>query len=205
MRTSVPEKLLAITDEIGERGEAQITRLTVLKKWFERPGRLPAFAVFIAARSTSRKGKTTGDAAILFRESRALLAGHDRIRPVLNLPQARALHQRLVAFQSEYRNAAWGRIRIIHNWNLMLIEHALAIYLAREASPADGYKLAADYCQQYDPRYGNSLNGPSQAKILEIVRWMFTLEAKEDVRQPATTPSAQPSPRPAPRRRGKSA
>ena len=69
MRTTVPEKLLAIADEIDERGEAQLTRLTVLKKWFERPGRLPAFGVFIAARATSRKGKTTGEATLLFREA----------------------------------------------------------------------------------------------------------------------------------------
>lgn len=63
----------------------------------------------------------------------------------------------------------------------MLVEHALAIYLWRTDSPADGYKLAADYCQNYDPRYGNGLNGPGRTKIEEIIRFMFTIEALEDV------------------------
>ena len=98
--------------------------------------------------------------------------------------QNQLLHDRLTAFQNEYRNVAWGAARVIHNWNLMLIEHALAIYLDREPSPAAGYKLAADYCQNYDPRYGNGLNGPSSTKILEIVRWMFTLEAIETCANP---------------------
>lgn len=63
----------------------------------------------------------------------------------------------------------------------MLVEHALAIHLWHTNSPADGYKLAADYCQNYDPRYGNGLNGPSRTKIEEIVRFMFTIEAVEDM------------------------
>jgi hypothetical protein len=182
MRTSVPEKLLNVVEQIDERGCAEITRLTVLKRWFERPGRLPAFAVFIAARATSRKGKTAGEAAMLFREVKLLLAGHNRIRPSLDRKRAQALHQRLVAFQNEFRNVAWGAVRIIHNWNLMLIEHALALYLASHPSPSAGYKLAAYYCENYDPSYDTNLNGPSSTKILEIVRWMFTREAIEDRR-----------------------
>ena len=62
----------------------------------------------------------------------------------------------------------------------MLIEHALAAYLWHTDSPADGYKLAADYCQNYDSRYGNGLNGPSRTKIEEIVRFLFTIEPVED-------------------------
>ena len=98
---------------------------------------------------------------------------------MLDRDSARALHQRLVAFQNEQRNVAWGAVRVIHNWNLMLIEHGLALYLARDPAPTAGYKLVANYCENYDPRYGNGPNGPSSTKILEIVRWMFTLEALE--------------------------
>lgn len=181
MRTNVPEKLLAIVDEIDAKGDANLTRLTVLKKWFEHPGRLTPFAVWIARRATSRKGKTTGEAATLFQEARTLLKGLDRLRPQLNREAARALHQRLQAFQNEYRNDRWGSIRIVHNWQLLLMEEALDIALASRPSPPDGYKLAADYCQNYDPRYGNSLNGPSATKIMELVRWMFTHEAQEDL------------------------
>ena len=70
-------------------------------------------------------------------------------------------------------------VRVIHNWNLMLVEQGLEIYLRHADSPPHGYKLAADYCQNYDSRYGNGLNGPSRTKIEEIVRFLFTYEALE--------------------------
>lgn len=181
MRTNIPEKLLKIADDIDAHGSANLTRLAVLKKWFEKPERLSAFAVWIAARATSRKGKTGGTAAELFREAKALLTGADICHPKLNRQAAETLHNRLRDFQNEYQNQRWGPVRIVHNWNLMLIEHAQAIYLWHTDSPADGYKLAADYCQNYDSRYGNGLNGPSRTKIEEIVRFMFTIEALEDV------------------------
>jgi hypothetical protein len=180
MRTNIPEKLLEIAGDIDERGSANLTRLTVLKKWFERPERLSAFAVWIATRATSSKGKTGGVAAELFQAARTLLAGLDRFHPKLDHQVAEILHGRLRDFQDEYQKQRWGPVRIAHNWNLMLIEHAPAIYLWRADSPADGYKLAADYCQNYDPRYGNGLNGPSRTKLEEIVRFMFTLEALYD-------------------------
>jgi hypothetical protein len=204
MRTSVPERLLKIVEEIDTRGQAELTRLTVLKKWFERPGRLGSFAVFIAARATSRKGKTTGEAAALFREARALLVGHDRFRPVLDRNAAQSLHDRLVTFQNDYERQRWGPVRIIYNTNLLLIEKSLALYLSPQPHPADGYRLAVAYCQNYDPRCGSSLNGPSSTKILEIVRWMFTLEAREDEWAAAAGTDA-PSSRLSPSGRGGSA
>lgn len=180
MRTNIPEKLLKIIEEIDEHGNASLTRLTVLKKWFERPERLSAFAVWIAARAVSHKGKTTGAAAELFREARTLLKDLDRLHPKLECQAAQALHDRLRDFQNEYQNQQWGPVRIVHNWNLMLVEQGLAIYLWHMNSPTHGYKLATDYCQHYDSRYGNGLNGPSRTKIGEIVRFMFTVEALEE-------------------------
>ena len=180
MRTAVPEKLLKIIEEIDERGNVNLTKLTVLKKWFERPERLSAFAVWVARRAVARKGKTNGAAGEFFREAKTLLAGPDKVHPEIDRHAAEVLHDRLRDFQNEYREDRWGRIRIVHHWNLVLVEYGLAIYLGHSDSPTRGYKLAADYCQNYDPRYGNGLNGPSQTKIGEIVRFMFTLEALED-------------------------
>lgn len=82
-------------------------------------------------------------------------------------------------FRMNTRTSDGGAVRIVHNWNLMLVEYALAIHLRHTNSPADGYKLAANYCQNYDPQYGNGLNGPSRTKIEEMVRFMFTIEALE--------------------------
>ncbi len=180
MRTNIPEKLLNIVEEIDDRGSASLTKLTVLKKWFKRPERLSAFAIWTTTRAVSCTGKTSGAATKLFREARTVLAGLDKLHPPLDRHAAQTLHDRLRSFQNEYQNQRWGPARFVHNWNLMLVEHGLAIYLWHLDSPAHGYKLAADYCQHYDSRYGNGLNGPSRTKVEEIVRFMFTLEALED-------------------------
>lgn len=179
MRLKASEKLLKIVDEINERGSANLTRLTVLKKWFERAERLSAFAIWMAAEASSRKGKTAGAAGDFFDEAQRLLAGVNPVRQALNRGAAENLHDRLRDFQSEYQNQQWGPVRIVRHWDLMLVEQGLAIWLWHAKSPARGYKLAADYCQHYDSRFGNGLNGPSATKIEEIVRFMDAMERLE--------------------------
>jgi hypothetical protein len=183
MRTQVPEKLLSIIEEIDARGHAKLTRLTVLTKWFESAGRLPAFGLWVAKRSAGRKGKTKAEAGALLDEARALLgttATRDSFLRPVDKGAAMLLHDRTRDFQYEFEHQQWGAVRIIHCWPLLLVEQGLALYLGAANSPSDGYKLAADFCQHYDSRHGNSLSGPSRTKITEIVRFMFTVEAFED-------------------------
>lgn len=195
MRTDIPEKLLVISDDIAAHGNVPLTRLTVLKRWFEQPQRLTTFAVWVAARASSRKGKSTGVAADLFRAARDLLAGAEYYHPQLDRAATQALVEELRAFQNEYQNQQWGPVRVIQNWNLFLVESGLETYLGHDATPARGYKLAADYCQHYDSRYGNGLNGPSATKLREIVRFMFTIEEAEDpVGGESRNVSARPGP-----------
>ncbi len=182
MRSNVPEKLLAIVEEIDARGHASLTRLTVLKKWFENPGRLPALGLWVARRAAGRKGKTKAEAGALLNEARALL-GSTATRESFTQPvergAAQTLHRRARDFHQEFQQQQWGPVRIIHCWSLLLVEQGLALYLGESTSPFDGYKLAADFCQHYDSRYGNSLCGPSRTKVMEIVRFMFAVEAIE--------------------------
>ncbi len=180
MRTQVPEKLLAIVEEIDAHGSANLTRLTVLKKWFEHPSRLRAFGLWIAKRAAGRKGKTKAAAGALLDEARALLGTTATREGFLRTVQpgaARLLHDRARDFQNGFQHQQWGPVRVIHCWPLLLVEQGLALYLRLAASPTEGYKLAADFCQHYDPQFGHSLNGPSRTKIMEIVSFMFTLEA----------------------------
>lgn len=179
MRTHVPERLISIADQINEGGSVALTKLTVLKKWFERPSRLSSFAIFVAKTACSRKGKTTRDAAILFREDRQFLAQVDVYAPDISRVEAVKLHRRLNEFQNEYKSSSWGQVRLIYNQNLFLVEEGLRIYLWHTDSPSQGYRLAANYCEHYDPRYGNGLNGTSYTRIHEIASFMLTLEALE--------------------------
>lgn len=192
MRTAVPEKLLKIVEDLDTAGSANLTRLTVLKKWFEHPGRLLALALWVARRSAGRKGKTKGAAGVLLDEARALL-GPDST-PSFKRRSAKSLHDRARDFQNEYEQHQWASVRTIHCWPLLLVEKGLAIFLGEANTPSAGYQLAADYCTNYDPRYGNNLNGPSRTKIMEIVRFMFTVEAlEEDCGQKPPRPIVTPS------------
>ena len=183
MRTAVPEKILAIINAIDADGNAPLTRLTVLKKWFERPGRLAIFGLWVARRAAGRKGKTKGEHGALLQEASKLLGPASTRETFFAEPERRAaqdLHDRARASQAEFEKQAWGRVRLVKCWPLLLVEEGLAIYLWHADSPSHGYKLAADGAQNYDSRYGNGLNGPSRGKLDELVRFMFNVEALED-------------------------
>ena len=183
MRTAVPERIQKIIDDIDTQGNASLTRLTVLKKWFEHPGRLSAFGLWIARRASGRKGKTKGDAGALLDETRALLgtaATRASLFQQIDRAAATRLHERARAFQNEFQNQQWGPVRSIHCWPLLLVEKGLALHAGLDRHPTDGYKLAADWAQNYDSRHGNGLNDPSRGKLEELVRFMFAVEALED-------------------------
>ncbi len=86
--------------------------------------------------------------------------------------------------QAEYEKQAWGLVRVVNCWPLFLVEQGLAIYLWHSASSSHGYKLAADWAQHFDSRFGNGLNGPSRGKLNELVRFLFTVEGLEDESAP---------------------
>ena len=183
MRTAIPEKIQKIIQDLDTRDNVSLTRLTVLKKWFEAPGRLSAFGLWLARRAAGRKGKTKGAAGDLLDETRALL-GTSSTRESYFQPidpaAAANLHDRARDFHNEFQNQQWGPVQIIHCWPVLLVEQGLALHTGLKRHPGDGYKLAADWAQNYDPRHGNGLNGPSRGKLEELMRFMFTIEASED-------------------------
>lgn len=183
MRPRVPDKLLAIVDEIDAHGSARLTRLTVLEKWFEHPGRLAAFGLWIAKRAAGRKGRTKAAAGELLDEARALLgttATREDFLRVVDREAAKRFQERAGDFQSEFQRQQGGAAGSILCWPLLLVEQGLALYLGQAQTPAEGCKLAAGFCLHRHSRHGNSLTGASRTKIMEIVRFMFSLEAIEE-------------------------
>lgn len=180
-RLSITGKLHSILQEIDQTGCAELIRLTVLKKWFEqRPERMTAFALWMARLAATAGLNESGTDAVqagLFAEARTLLGER-------GLPEqmaARAFRHRLNAYQNNYERQAWGSVRLIKNWNLYLIEIGLDLYLDHRALPASAYRLAAGYCQHYDPRYGSNLNGPARAKVEAILEFVQSIEQGEHI------------------------
>jgi hypothetical protein len=92
---------------------------------------------------------------------------------------AACLHDRLREFQNEFERQRWGPVRLITNWNLLIVEKALAVFLNGGRSPAAGYRLVADYCRHYDPHSNEALTGPSAAKLRELARFMNSVEGRD--------------------------
>lgn len=182
MRTKVPEKLQKIIEEIDQNHYARTTRLTVLKKWFEKPERIRSFGIWMANRAVEIGSETTDkeDEKALFDEARLLLTDVNLFEPLMDRDSTRKFTDRLREFQNDYKSIPFGSCRLIKNWKLMLVEEGLNLYLDKYASPFYGYKLAADYCQHYNPRYGTNLNGPSRGKVEEILHFVVNVEVSED-------------------------
>jgi hypothetical protein len=178
MALTIHRKLASIVEEIDREGFAELVRLSVLKKWFDKPGRLTAFALWIAEQATTGKASAYEPEAALLAQVRALLA-HLPARGDLNPQAMRELHGRLEAFQPDYRSLKWGRVRLVNSKALMLIEEALAICLRHPDDPRFGYKLAAYYCEHYSSKYGNNLNGPSRDRVREIAEFVARRQVDE--------------------------
>jgi hypothetical protein len=140
-------KLQKIVADIRECGHANLTRLTVLKKWFETPLRLPSFGIFIASKASRHTCGATKEAQELFREAREILADVDVFDPTIPRTGTTRLHARLEAFQNERQKLKWTSVRLIHDKSLFFVESGVRLYLWHGDSPAEGYHLAADYCE----------------------------------------------------------
>jgi hypothetical protein len=81
VRANIFFKLQKIVADIEERGHANLTRLTVLKKWFGAPGHISSFAIFIANQASLQASKTTKQAVQLVREVREIFADVDLFEP----------------------------------------------------------------------------------------------------------------------------
>jgi hypothetical protein len=179
MKLSVYDKLLRIYQEIHLKGNAPLDRLDILEPWLASPLRLRAFAVVVAGRAAGKKGKTNGVAGELFQEAASLLCARyqEAMRnPQLDRSLTEGLHDRLHELRLHESRLSGSK----PNRNLLIVEEGLAIYLWHNNDPARGCKLAIDYCLNRDPHYGIGLNGPSATKIMDLARFVSTIEGYEE-------------------------
>ena len=129
-------------------------------------------------RITADIPRSSDEARALVTDARKLL---EKIQEstTLNRPAINALHARLQAFHSDYRRISYGSVRIIDNWSVLLLEMAFEICRSPGDQSAAGYQIAARYCEHYDARYGNSLNGPSRERVQAIAHFVKQRETLE--------------------------
>jgi hypothetical protein len=78
------------------------------------------------------------------------------------------LQSQVRALQDRYEQQAWGPVRIIESTEVLLIEYALSSLLQPTASADWGYRLARQYAERYDSRYGTGLI-PESAPMVEDI------------------------------------
>jgi hypothetical protein len=78
--------------------------------------------------------------------------------------------------QNEIKKLKWSNIRLIHNWNVFLLEQAIDCYIYSD-QPEMGYKLAKSYTERYEPSFGTGLIPDSLESLKEINQfWNAYLE-----------------------------
>lgn len=176
---TVLDKIQKILDDIDTHGNVGLTRLTVLKKWFAYPKRLSAFGIWVAQWAIAHAEVTKSEPLTLLDEACVLLRSisSENTPQDSTLKAVHDLYKRLHDFQNEIKNLKWSSVRMIHCWPLLLVEEGFAIYLGMSNSPSDGYRLAVSLAKNYDPRYGDGLNGPSQDRLRDLLHFMRNVEA----------------------------
>ena len=72
------------------------------------------------------------------------------------------------AVQDTYENHRWGPVRIIKSTEVLIVELALSCLVYPAAAAQWGYRIAREYAERYDPRYGTGLI-PESAPMVEDI------------------------------------
>ena len=171
-------QLATIARELREGASFNITRLTTLKSLCEDVTAAARFAVHLA-QLTSRRMQ---EKACPFHLDPQQWEYYKQVVDVAIRQMQRYIEQPtqeaadlmrawlsdVRAIQNTYRNQGWGPVRIIHSTEVLLIEYALSCLLQPTASADWGYRIARQYAERYNSRYGTGLI-PESASMVEDI------------------------------------
>lgn len=171
-------QLASMAIELHEGASFNITRLTTLKSLCEDAMAAARFAVHLA-QLTYRRMRDRACPAHLdpAKWEYALQVVDESIRQMQryldnptedNAELVRAWLSDVRAIHNTYRHQAYGPVRMIHSTEVLLIEYALSCLLQPTASADWGYRLAHQYAERYNARYGTGLI-PESAPLVEDI------------------------------------
>ena len=176
-------RLVQVATELQQGKFFNITRLTTLKSLCEDPRDAAQFALHIAKLTYSKMQekacpshlepkkweyyKQVADEAI--RQMERYLEGSTEEQE--DLLRTWLLDVR--GFQDRYKKQAWGAVRIIESREMLIIEQALSCLLQPTASAYWGYRIACQYAERYNPRYGTGLIPESAPMVKDIAGFWY--------------------------------
>ena len=58
----------------------------------------------------------------------------------------------------------------------LAVESGLALIVEGHPHPSNDDKLASDWAQNYDSRYGHGFNAPKRGRLLALAEWIEEIE-----------------------------
>ena len=171
-------QLARLATDLHEGASFNITRLTTLKSLCEDAMAAARFAVHLAQLTHQKMQeqrrpshlnaeKWTPYKQVVAESVRQMERYVEQPTPQTTNPLWQ-LQSQVRALQDRYENQAWGPVRIIESTEVLLIEYALSCLLQPTASADWGYRLARQYAERYNSRYGTGLIPESSPLVEDI-------------------------------------
>ena len=170
-------QLATIARELREGASFNITRLTTLKSLCEDSTVAARFAVHLAQLTYRRMREKPCPSHLDPEKWEYYMRVEDEARrqmerylehPTRKPPISYGRGSQTCVPPRYYRNQAWGPVRIIHSTEVSIIEYALSCLLQPTASSDWGYRIARQYADGYNSRYGTGLI-PESAPMVEDI------------------------------------
>ena len=188
MSTPLPREALVRIRKLAQlaadlrRGEHfEITRLTILKSLCSEPAVANRFVHYLAQKTWERVRQGKGHSQHRGKRKNLphqqmmidALAGMDDWLQQPNEALRKKLREllwRMQAEQNDQKPVPFGAVRIIHDWDLLLIEDALRCLLDDPQTVGHAaYQMARNYAECYDSRYPSGLIPKSASLVQDMV------------------------------------
>ncbi len=176
--TARVHKLAQMAAELRQGKSFNITRLTTVKRLCADSAAAARFALYLAERTRERMLQQAHPSHLTPERwegfKQLVAAGVEGMQRYLDRPTPEALgalraaRAALEEAQNQYRHLEWGPVRVIESREALLVEDATACIFLPHQSADWGYRLARDYAERYDSRYGNGLIPDSAPYVEEI-------------------------------------
>ena len=171
-------RLAQMAADLRKGDNFEVTRLTTLKSLCEDAKAAAQFALHLA-QLTSSKMQERGCPPHLDLETwdayKELVAKSlERMEIYVKEPSEQAtralwlVQAEVRGVQNTYKQHQWGPVRIIQSSEVLLVEYALSCLLQPHASADWGYRIAREYAERYNSRYGTGLI-PESAPMIEDI------------------------------------
>jgi hypothetical protein len=180
-------KLRQLAADLRRGHSFQVTRLTVLKSLCGEPALANRFALYLARKTLEHVERG-------LRRSGRLPAEQDRAHRQLMAEAVRALEDwpesppeprrrelwdllgRMQAEQNEHRPIPFGTLRLIRDWDLLIVEGAVRCVLRPREAGHWVYQLARDYAERSDPHHPGGLVPASAPLVQDIADFWADVE-----------------------------